>query len=133
MQFSAWCLARLDGAYRTLKAPGRQVPPAQHDPAVVARVTDMLTTIEAEGLDAVLRYAKELDHFDGDQLELDRAQIARAGDGLDPALRRALELGAERTHAFAVAHRHALHDFDVELAPGLRAGYRYVPVSRVGA
>src|SRR6185369_60266 len=29
--------------------------------------------------------------------------------------------------------REALRDFDVELAPGLRAGYRYVPVSRVGA
>ena len=133
MQFSAWCLARHDGAYRTLKAPGRQVPPAQHDPAVVARVTEMLTTIEREGLDAVLRYAKELDHFDGDQLELDRADIARSGDELDPALRRALELGAERTRAFATAHRQALSDFDVELAPGLRAGYRYVPVSRVGA
>ncbi len=97
MQFSAWCLARHDGAYRTLKAPGRQVPPAQQDPAVVARVTEMLTTIEREGLDAVRRYAKELDHFDGDQLELDRADIARSGDELDPALRRALELGAERT------------------------------------
>ena len=133
MQFSAWCLARHDGAYRTLKAPGRQVPPAQQDPAVVARVTEMLATIEREGLDAVLRYAKELDHFDGDQLELDRADIARSGDALDPALRRALELGAERTRTFATAHRQALGDFDVELAPGLRAGYRYVPVSRVGA
>ena len=74
MQFSAWCLARHDGAYRTLKAPGRQVPPAQQDPAVVARVTEMLATIERDGLDAVLRYAKELDHFDGDQLELDRGR-----------------------------------------------------------
>ena len=133
MQFSAWCLARHDGAYRTLKAPGRQVPPAQQDPAVVARVTEMLATIERDGLDAVLRYAKELDHFDREKLELDRADIARSGDALDPVLRRALELGAERTRTFATAHRQALGDFDVELAPGLRAGYRYVPVSRVGA
>ena len=59
--------------------------------------------------------------------------IAASGDALDPALRAALELGAERTQKFATEARNHLSDFETELAPGVRAGHRYIPVQRVGA
>ena len=63
---------------------GRAGPPAQRDPAVIARVTEMLQEISAGGLDAVLRYAAELDHWTGGDVELDRGTIAASGDALDP-------------------------------------------------
>lgn len=133
MHFTASCLGDLDGKYRLLKTPDFAGPPAQRDPAVIATVTEMLRTIEAEGMDAVLRYARELDRWDSNDVELDGPTIARSGDLLDPALRAALELGAERTQKFATESRNHLNDFETELAPGIRAGYRYIPVSRVGA
>ena len=133
MHFSASCMRDLDGKFRLLKTPDFSGPPAQRDPAVIATVSEMLRTIEADGMDAVLRYAKQLDRWDSADVELDATTIAHSGDALDPALRQALELGAERTQKFATESRNRLSDFETELEPGIRAGYRYIPVSRVGA
>src|SRR6188768_380485 len=94
MHFTASCLGDLDGRFRFLKTPDFAGPPAQRDPAVIATVTEMLRTIEAEGMDAGLRCARDLDRWNTNAVELDGASIARSGDLLDPALREALELGA---------------------------------------
>ena len=133
MHFTPAVLAELDGAYTFVKTPEHVGPPAQRDPAVVATVSDMLTTIEANGMDAVLKYAEKLDNFTGTEVELDAATIAASGDRLSPELRTAIELGAERTRAFAGAQRAHLSDFEIEAVPGLITGQRYIPVQRVGA
>jgi len=130
MQLIPSRLAHLTGTYKALKSPAVDGPEAQRDPAVIARVSEMLATIQRGGMDAVLRYARELDGWTGGDLELDTAQ---AGAALSPALRTALELGAERTGAFARLQRERLTDFEAELVPGLVVGHRYVPVDRVGA
>ncbi len=132
MRFTASRLAELDGRYRLLKTPVDR-PAAQRDPVVIDRVSDMLSTIERDGMDAVLAYARELDGWDGPDVELSAAQLERCGDELPEDLRDALRLGAERTSAFARAQRSHLVDFETELAPGLVTGQRYVPVQRVGA
>jgi sulfopropanediol 3-dehydrogenase len=93
----------------------------------------MLSVIESQGLDAVRIYAEKLDGFTGLDLELDQKRIAASAHRLDPALRKAIELGAERTAQFARAQREQLHDFETELLPGLVVGHRYVPLQRVGA
>jgi len=126
-------LARLDGSYRVVKAPGVDAPAAQQDPAVAATVTRMLRDIEDRGMDAVLEYAKQLDHWEGGDVELDAAAIASSGDRLPADLRAAIELGASRTRAFAAEARSHLVDFSTEPVPGLVTGVKYVPVGRVGA
>ena len=133
MQFTPSVLESLAGRYAVVKAPARSGPPSQRDPQVIATVSEMLTTIEAGGLDAVRKYAEQLDGFTGVQLELDTATIAASGDRLPADLRAAIELGAARTAAFARAQREHLADFEVELVPGLHTGQRYIPVQRVGA
>ncbi|MEO6715226.1 MAG: histidinol dehydrogenase [Mycobacteriales bacterium] len=133
MYFTSRCLADVDGQFRQLKVPGYSGPPAQRDPAVMATVTEMLTTIESGGLAAVLMYAKRLDNWDSPDVELSPAAIGASGDRLSAPLRAALELGAERTQKFATEQRNQLTDFETEVAPGVCAGHRYVPVSRVGA
>ena len=133
MQFTPAVLSALAGRFSPVKVPAVQTPPAQRDPAVAARVSGMLADIEEGGLDAVLRYAAELDGYDGRAVELDADTIVRSGERLTPELREAIELGGERTRAFAAAQRAHLSDFSVELTPGLLVGQRYVPVGRVGA
>lgn len=133
MEFTPRVLEQFQGRFTVVKAPARSGPPAQRDPAVVATVSEMLTAIEAGGMDAVLKYAERLDNFTGSAVELDAAAIAASGDRLDPALRAAIELGAERTSAFARVQREHLADVEVELVPGVVTGHRYVPVHRVGA
>ena len=117
--------------YSFVKAPGVDVPEAQLDPAVADRVRGMLDEIERDGVDAVRRFALQLDH--ADVVELTADELAATGDRLDPALRAAIELGAERTQQFARLQREHLSDFSAELLPGLTVGQRYVPVGSVGA
>ena len=133
MLFSPALLADLEGAFTRMKGPGVDAPAAQRDPAVVARVSEILLEIQADGYDTVLRYAKELDGWQGGEVELTAKQVAGAGMGLPADLREAIELGSERTMAFAAEQRSRLVDFEVELVPGLVTGQRYVPVRRVGA
>jgi sulfopropanediol 3-dehydrogenase len=133
MQLSTRAQEKLNGCYRVVKAPELDVPPAQRDPKVIARVSEMLRAIEREGFDAVLRYARELDGWTKPSVELTAADVRRSGDALPTGVREALELGYERTAAFARAQREHLVDFETELAPGLVTGQRYIPVSRIGA
>ncbi|OON81868.1 histidinol dehydrogenase [Streptomyces tsukubensis] len=132
MRFNPSRLAEFDGSYRFLKPPSDS-PAAQRDPAVATRVSEMLSAIERGGMDAVLKYARELDGWQRPEVEIGAAELARTGDGLPEDVRAALELGHERTSDFARRQRAHLVDFEAELAPGLIAGQRYVPVQRVGA
>jgi len=133
MLFSAPLLASLEGRFSHVKTPGVTAPAAQRDPKVIATVSEMLSTIERDGLDAVRRYARDLDRWDDRDFELSGAELAASGDALPADLREAIELGSARTKAFAKEQRSHLVDFSVELVPGLETGVRYVPVGRVGA
>lgn len=133
MRFTPALLERLDGSFHHLKTPLIDAPAAQRDPAVIETVSAMLSEIQRRGLDAVLDYARSLDRYQEGGIELPRERIATSGDRLDPALRAAIELGSERTLAFAGEQRARLNDFETELVSGLTTGVRYVPVSRVGA
>ncbi|MBB4689530.1 histidinol dehydrogenase [Amycolatopsis jiangsuensis] len=120
------------GPLTWLKKPAVDGPPAQRDPRVVERVTEMLRDIELRGLDAVRQYSADLDGWTG-SLELSQDELRRSGDELPADLREALELGYERTHRFAAAQRERLTDFEIELADSVVCGQHYVPVGRVGA
>jgi sulfopropanediol 3-dehydrogenase len=133
MRFSPRVLAAHDGAFRHVKQPAVEAPADHRDPRVIERVSEMLSTIERGGMDAVLRYAAELDGWDGSDPQLSAADLASCGDRLEPGHREALALGADRTRRFAEAQRRCLQDIEVELEPGLVVGHRYLPVRHVGA
>jgi len=133
MRFSRPVLEALEGRYRHVKRPGVDAPAEQRDPAVIARVSQMLREIESDGMDAVLRHARDLDRHDGRDVEMAPADVAASGGRLPDDLRQAIELGSQRTRSFASTQRAHLVDFETELVPGLVTGVRYVPVGRVGA
>ncbi|GAA1394383.1 histidinol dehydrogenase [Luteococcus peritonei] len=121
------------GRYEELKAPAVGGVPAQRLPQVVETVSQMLSTIEKGGLDAAMEYSRTLDKWAGESIEMTPEQMARVGDELPAELRTSLEAGSERTRRFADAQRAAMEDFEIEVLPGVVAGYRYRPVPRVGA
>ncbi|GHD00060.1 histidinol dehydrogenase [Zhihengliuella salsuginis] len=123
----------IEGSYATLKSPQVGGVPAQRLPEVVETVSAMLSDIEKNGIDAVIKYSRKLDGWEGDDIEISEKALARTGDELSPELREALAAGAERTRIFAVEQREHLVDFEKELLPGVFVGQRYVPVPRVGA
>lgn len=124
---------RIPGVLEVVKEPPGPDNPAQRDPGVAALVSEMLGNIEHHGLDAVLRYAADLDGFSGTSLEVSRTDMDRAAGELSRELREAIDTGAERTRRFAEMQRAHLVDFESEVIPGVVCGQRYVPVENVGA
>lgn len=126
--------SRLTGSVTVVREPNRPDVAAQSDPKVIATVSEMLSAIEARGLDAVRDYAERLDGWTGGTaFEITPAEAERLTADLPGGLREALDAGAERTHRFATMQRARLTDFEEEVIPGVICGQKYVPVNTVGA
>ncbi len=101
--------------------------------AGVAQVaaSEMLAAIEARGEAAVRGYAAELDHWTR-EIVVSAADIERRTRGIAPSVKRDIEFAIERVRRFARAQRESIHEFAVEIQPGLVAGQRLVPVNVAG-
>lgn len=131
MRFTPQTLKFHEGHYKFLKEPSWDQS-AQYDPHVAKTVSSILADIEKNGLEAVAKFAEQLDNFSGDFV-LNRQTLETSGDRLPSELRSAIELGSKRTRAFAAESRRHLQGFEYETAPGITCGVRYVPVRQVGA
>jgi sulfopropanediol 3-dehydrogenase len=117
---------------RYLKRPTKE--PVKGSPREVReRVSEMLSRIEREGMDAVRTYSHELDGWAPPDFRVSAEEIKRAADYVEPELREAIEFGRDNTRRFAEMQRETLVDFEKEVAPGVTAGQRQVPVRSVGA
>lgn len=123
----------LGSRVRVVKEPTTTDQSAQSDPKVAQTVSRMLSEIERDGMDAVRRYARELDGDTSGSFLIGPAEMAAAGDQLPADLREALQAGSERSKRFAAMQRSHLTDFEDEVIPGVVCGQRYVPVESVGA
>ena len=117
---------------RYFKRP-RKEPVKGSAPEVKERVSEILSRIERGGIDAVRAYSRELDGWDPPNFRVSRDEIERAADSVEPELREAIEFGRDNTRRFAEMQRETLVDFEREVAPGVVAGQRQVPVGSVGA
>lgn len=134
MHLSATDMSRIrSGAVTVVKQPDEGRVDELRDPAVAAAVSQMLGAIERDGMDAVLRYARELDGYEGGGHEVPEAELEKSGERIPDAVREALEAGATRTRLFARMQRDRLQDFEEEVLPGVICGQRFVPVQNVGA
>jgi hypothetical protein len=80
----------------------------------------MLSEIERGGIDAIRRYARELDGYAPERFRVAADVVAAAaGDALDPGLRDHLELSKERVSAFAELQLASVTDVEREIVPGL--------------
>ena len=115
-----------------LKRP-KEEPAKGSPPEVKERVSEMLLRIERGGMDTVRSYSRELDDWDPPDFRVSEEEIERAAGSVDPELREAIEFGRDNTRRFAGMQRETLVDFEREVAPGVVAGQRQVPVGSVGA
>lgn len=115
-----------------VKAP-EQPPAAARDAAVAGRVSEMLSRIERDGMDAVRAYSRNLDHWDPPSFAVSDAEIRAAADACSDELKAAIAFAQEQIGNFARLQRATLTAFETETLPGVFLGQRQVPVARVGA
>ena len=94
-------------------------------------VRGILDDIEAGGDEAALRYAAKFDQYEGDILLTPEA-IEAATAQVPEKLRRDIEFAHANVKRFAEAQRATVHDFEVEVTPGLIAGQKAIPVHAAG-
>lgn len=96
-----------------------------------ARVSSLLGMIEAGGEGAVRAMALEHDGWDGPIL-VEPGAVAAARRELPTTVIDDIREAHRHIRDFARAQRESLHEFESELAPGLVAGQRLVPVGTAG-
>jgi sulfopropanediol 3-dehydrogenase len=103
------------------------------DWAVTERVSEMLRTIDRDGIDAVRAYSRELDDWDPPSFEVSPDQVAAASASLPTTLTQSIAFAQAQIRNFAQLQRATLTDFEAETLPGVFLGQRQVPVGTVGA
>jgi histidinol dehydrogenase len=92
-----------------------------------AAVERILAAVRSEGDAALLDLTRRIDGVTLDRIEVDRSEITAAYRSLDPTIREALEVAAERVRAFhAVAPPRTWVDFEGGLGQMVR------PLERIG-
>ncbi len=100
------------------------------DPGVESTVHGLIAEVRERGDAALVEMAQRFDGVTLTAIEVPRQACAAALDGLDPAVRAALERAASAIETF---HRAQLPSpLEVEVAPGVRLGRRAEPLGRVG-
>src|SRR3990170_2916350 len=94
-------------------------------------VQRMLAEIEKRGEAAVREYAEKLDGWKG-EIVVKPGEIERRTKDIPAGVKRDIEFATERVRRFAVAQKASLREFETEVAPGLKAGQRLVPVNVAG-
>ncbi len=110
-----------------LKKADKTAQTGQQD--VEARVREMLGKIEQGGEQAVRDYAAELDGWNGEIVVSEQAR-ADAVHRVPAQLKKDIDLAHHHVRHFAEAQRAAILDTEIEVAPGLIAGHRNIPVAR---
>ncbi len=99
---------------------------------VEAIVRDVLTAVKAEGLTAVLRFARQFDRAEVDEtnLRVTEDEIAEGAAACAPEVREAIALAAGRIRAYHERQRPADARFVDET--GTELGWRWSPLEAVG-
>jgi histidinol dehydrogenase len=99
---------------------------------VDAIVRDVLAAVRAEGLAALLRFAREFDKVEIDErnIRVSQAEIEAGAAACAPEVREAIAFAAERIRAYHERQRPADQWFKDEA--GVELGWRWTPLEAVG-
>src|ERR1700754_4855943 len=114
-------------AFAAFVAERRETP---HD--VDAVVRDVLAAVRAEGLAALLRYAREFDKVELTEttIRVTAEEIAEGAAACPPQVRDAIRFAADRIRAYHERQRPADQRFTDEA--GVELGWRWTPLDSVG-
>ncbi|MCO4824249.1 MAG: histidinol dehydrogenase [Amylibacter sp.] len=94
-------------------------------------VRGILNDIEEGGEAAAKKYAAKFDNYEG-ALVLSAEEIAAAADKVPQKLKDDIAFAHENIKHFAEAQKASMHDFQVEVRPGLIEGQKTIPVRAAG-
>lgn len=112
-----------------LKKASRTAETGQED--VRARVQAMLDELEAGGDGTAVRFARELDKWDGDILVGPEA-LEAAKKAVPQKLKDDIRFAHDNIRRFAEAQKATIADCSIEIVPGFMAGQKQIPVSAAG-
>jgi histidinol dehydrogenase len=100
--------------------------------AVDAVVRDVIAAVRAEGLSALLRFAKDFDKvtLDEQSIRVSQAEIDAGAEACPQAVRDAIAFAAERIRSYHARQRPADLQFTDE--SGVELGWRWTPIEAVG-
>jgi sulfopropanediol 3-dehydrogenase len=130
--FSAGAGTRPGGAQVAIERLKRAVKTPESKSEEARRVVDeMLREIDRRGEAAVLDYARKLDGWTRPVL-VEPDEIERRTRSIADGIKRDIEFATDQVRRFAIAQRESIREFSLELAPGVVAGQRLVPVNVAG-
>ncbi len=112
-----------------LKKSTRSAETGQTD--VRAAVETMLAEIERDGDSAAIRFARDLDKWQGDIIVTPEVR-AEAAALVPEKLKADIRFAHRNIRRFAEAQRATITDCEIEILPGLMAGQRQIPVASAG-
>jgi sulfopropanediol 3-dehydrogenase len=112
-----------------LKKSTRSAETGQTD--VRASVETMLDEIERDGDAAVIRFARDLDNWQGEIIVSPEVR-ERAAAEIPEKLKGDIRFAHRNISRFAEAQRATIMDCNIEILPGLMAGQKQIPVSSAG-
>lgn len=116
-------------AVSKLKSASKQ--PQGNEAAAREVAAEMLANIKSGGEAAVRDYARRLDKWEGDII-VGTAEIERRTASIPDGIKRDIEFAASQVRKFAQAQMASVREFELELAPGLVAGQRLIPINVAG-
>lgn len=105
----------------------------ENDPETAKIVSEMLSDLERNGMDAVIRYSKKFDDWAPGDFELDAKQIEAAIKKVEPQVLEDTEFCQQNVRDFARAQFKTLLPLEIETMPGVVLGHRHIPVRSVGS
>ena len=104
-----------------------------NDPALLATVDDIIAQVRQGGDEVVLKLTQQFDNHPAKtfaQLEIPQEKLKQAFDGLNPTIKQALELAAQRVTSFHERQRQ--ESWTYQDALGNTLGQQVTPLDKVG-
>ncbi len=105
----------------------------ESDPETTRIVSEMLTDLERNGMDAVRRYSAKFDDWSPESFELTDEQIDEAISSLSEQAIADTDYCQANVRAFAQAQLETMRPLETEIRPGVVLGHRHIPVNSVGS
>ncbi|MCD6364331.1 MAG: histidinol dehydrogenase, partial [Planctomycetes bacterium] len=96
-------------------------------------VSEMLSDLERNGMDAVRKYSRKFDDWDPESFELSAEQIAGAVASLDDQAIADTDFCQANVRKFAEAQMATMQPLEMQLRPGVILGHKHIAVNRVGS
>ena len=105
----------------------------EKDPETLKVVSEMLTDLERNGMDAVRKYSKKYDNWNPDNFELNEEEIDKAIKSLDPQIIEDTDFCQSNVRKFAEAQLKTMLPLEAEIGNGIILGHKLIPVNSVGS